>query len=225
MALDFPASPTLNQTYTYGTKTWTWNGTVWQQNINPLSGTVTVGTVTTGAAGSSAIVTNSGTSTAAVLNFTIPKGDTGSLQNNAILVGIMENMSVSASGTVQATTYNLDASISSTWFYGSTTPSTANGGFNLNIRSSSTQTLNALLPVNDSITMVFINKTGAVTTSFVSGFQIDGVSLTPGTNLLWQGGVAPTSGNASSIDVYTYTIQKISATPSYIVLASMTRYA
>ena len=39
--------------------------------------TVSVGSVTTGAAGSSAQVTNSGTSGAAVFNFSIPKGDTG----------------------------------------------------------------------------------------------------------------------------------------------------
>jgi hypothetical protein len=39
--------------------------------------TVAVGTVTTGAAGSSAIITNVGTSLAAVFNFTIPRGDTG----------------------------------------------------------------------------------------------------------------------------------------------------
>jgi hypothetical protein len=39
--------------------------------------TVAVGTVTTGAPGSSASVTNAGTSSAAVLNFTIPRGDTG----------------------------------------------------------------------------------------------------------------------------------------------------
>lgn len=39
--------------------------------------TVAVGTTTTGAAGSSAIVTNSGTTSAAVFNFTIPRGDTG----------------------------------------------------------------------------------------------------------------------------------------------------
>ena len=39
--------------------------------------TVAVGTVTTGAAGSSATVTNAGTSGAAVLNFGIPRGDTG----------------------------------------------------------------------------------------------------------------------------------------------------
>jgi hypothetical protein len=39
--------------------------------------TVTVGTVTTGAAGTQAAVTNTGTQHAAVLNFTIPRGDKG----------------------------------------------------------------------------------------------------------------------------------------------------
>ena len=39
--------------------------------------TITVGSTTTGAAGTNASVTNSGTSSAAVLNFTIPRGDTG----------------------------------------------------------------------------------------------------------------------------------------------------
>jgi hypothetical protein len=39
--------------------------------------TITIGAVTTGAAGSSAVVTNTGTSTAAIFNFTIPKGDPG----------------------------------------------------------------------------------------------------------------------------------------------------
>lgn len=41
--------------------------------------TISVGSVTTGAPGSSAAVTNVGTSSAAVFNFTIPKGDTGDL--------------------------------------------------------------------------------------------------------------------------------------------------
>jgi hypothetical protein len=39
--------------------------------------TISVGTVTTGNAGTSVSVTNSGTSAAAILNFTIPRGDTG----------------------------------------------------------------------------------------------------------------------------------------------------
>jgi len=41
------------------------------------SATVGVGTTTTGAAGTNASVTNSGTTSAAVFNFTIPRGDTG----------------------------------------------------------------------------------------------------------------------------------------------------
>lgn len=43
---------------------------------NGAAATIAVGTVTTGAAGSSATVTNTGTSSAAVLNFTIPRGNT-----------------------------------------------------------------------------------------------------------------------------------------------------
>lgn len=39
--------------------------------------TVTVGTTTTGAPGTNAVVTNVGTTSAAILNFTVPRGDTG----------------------------------------------------------------------------------------------------------------------------------------------------
>lgn len=49
--------------------------------------TVTVGKVTTGAAGSSASVTNSGTSGAAILNFTIPRGATGAQGNPTTVNG------------------------------------------------------------------------------------------------------------------------------------------
>ena len=41
------------------------------------AGTITIGTTTTGSAGGNATVTNSGTSSEAVLNFSIPKGTTG----------------------------------------------------------------------------------------------------------------------------------------------------
>ena len=47
------------------------------QGIPGQAATITIGSVTTGAAGSSATVTNSGTSTAAVLDFTIPQGAKG----------------------------------------------------------------------------------------------------------------------------------------------------
>jgi hypothetical protein len=53
------------------------NGTNGTNGIDGTSATVTVGTVTTAAAGSSASVINSGTTSAAVLNFTIPRGADG----------------------------------------------------------------------------------------------------------------------------------------------------
>ena len=50
-----------------------------QQGEPGAAATVTVGTVTTGEPGTDAIVTNSGTESAAVLNFAIPKGETGAV--------------------------------------------------------------------------------------------------------------------------------------------------
>lgn len=41
------------------------------------AGTITIGTVTTGAPGSSVVITNTGTPENAILNITIPRGDTG----------------------------------------------------------------------------------------------------------------------------------------------------
>lgn len=55
-------------------------GPAGQDGADGAAATIAIGSVTTGAAGTNVSVTNSGTSTAAVLNFTIPrgaKGDTG----------------------------------------------------------------------------------------------------------------------------------------------------
>lgn len=38
MALNFPTSPTLNQVYTSGSYSWTWDGTTWKSNTSGLSG-------------------------------------------------------------------------------------------------------------------------------------------------------------------------------------------
>jgi hypothetical protein len=52
-------------------------GATGDRGIQGPAGTITLGTVTTGEAGSSVIITNSGTASAATLNFTIPRGATG----------------------------------------------------------------------------------------------------------------------------------------------------
>lgn len=63
--------------------------------------TIAVGTITTGAAGSSASVTNSGTTSAAVFDMSIPKGDTGSAGTAAtIAVGTVTTGAAGSSATV-----------------------------------------------------------------------------------------------------------------------------
>ena len=54
------------------------NGSNGTSGANGTAASVSVGSTSTGAAGSNASVTNSGTSSAATLNFTIPRGATGS---------------------------------------------------------------------------------------------------------------------------------------------------
>jgi hypothetical protein len=110
-----------------------------------------------------------------------------------------------ATGTV-----NIDLVTSSYWYY--TVNASAN--FTLNFRGNSGTTLASLLAVGQSISVVFLNTNGA-TAYYPNAFQIDGTSVTP----KWSGGTAPTAGNASSIDAYTFSIIKTAATPTYTVLA------
>jgi hypothetical protein len=70
--------------------------------------TVEVGTVTTGTAGSNASVTNSGTSGSAVLDFVIPRGDTGATgatgpQGQAATITVGTVTSVAFGGTASVT--------------------------------------------------------------------------------------------------------------------------
>jgi hypothetical protein len=50
--------------------------------------------------------------------------------------------------------------------------------------------------------------------------QVDGVTVTP----KWNGGTAPSAGNANSIDVYTFTIIK-TASATYTVLGTQSKFA
>ena len=113
-------------------------------------------------------------------------------------------------------TINVNADTAPVWYY--TTNASAN--FTLNLRYSATTSLATYLPVGEACTIVFANTNGT-TAYYCSAVQVDGSSVTP----KWQGGSAPTAGNASSIDVYTFTVIKTAATPTYVVLAAQTRFA
>jgi len=68
------------------------------------------------------------------------------------------------------------------------------------------------------VAIAFLVTQGA-TPYYNSAVTVDGVSVTPN----WQGGSAPTAGNASGIDVYTYNVIK-TASATYTVLASLTQF-
>jgi len=60
MAINFPASPSLNQTYTYEGRTWKWNGVGWQiyvANPSPEVGLNSVSATVSVAAGATATST------------------------------------------------------------------------------------------------------------------------------------------------------------------------
>ena len=68
--------------------------------------TIAVGTTTTGNAGTSAAVTNSGTSSAAVFNFTIPRGSTPTVAVGAVSTSGNASGSVTNSGTSTAAVFD-----------------------------------------------------------------------------------------------------------------------
>lgn len=137
-----------------------------------------------------------------------------SIAANTALTSPLETATISA--TAATGTVNYDCVTQAVLYY--TTNSSAN--FTLNFRGSSGATLSSLLAVGQSITVVFLNTNGA-TAFYPNVFQIDGVAVTP----KWQGGSAPTSGNVSSVDAYSFTIVKTAATPTYTVFASQTKFA
>jgi len=139
---------------------------------------------------------------------------TSGTSTNTVLVSPEERTTVSA--TAATGTINFDAVTQSVLYY--TTNSSAN--WTLNIRGNSGTTLTSMLATGDAITVVFLATNGA-TAYYPTVYQIDGSAVTP----KWQGGIAPTAGNASSIDSYSLTIIKTASTPTYTVLASQTKFA
>jgi hypothetical protein len=133
---------------------------------------------------------------------------------NPALVGALETCNVVASAATG--TINVDAKTSTVWYY--TTNASAN--FTLNFRGNSSTTLASILATGQSITIVFLNTNGA-TPYYPTTIQVDGSAVTP----KWQGASAPSSGNASSIDAYSFTIIKTASTPTYTVIGSQTRFA
>jgi hypothetical protein len=122
---------------------------------------------------------------------------------------------VTVSATAATGTINYDVTTQSVLYY----TSNASANWTVNFRASSGTTLNTALGTGEAITVVFMVTQGS-TAYYNNAVTIDGTSVTP----KWQGGSAPTTGNASSIDIYSYTIIK-TASATYTVLASQIQFA
>jgi len=134
--------------------------------------------------------------------------------NNGVVQGLEESWSYNNQAISGAETMD---TLTSTAYYNYTT---ATGNFTLNVRGNSGTTLSSLLAVGDSITVAWAITNGA-TARYLTAMSVDGVAQT----VKWQGGAAPTAGNANSVDVYVFTILKTAATPTYVVLGSQTQFA
>ena len=176
-----------------------------------VSGTLPIANGGTGAttlAGANIAVTN------AAQTFTATQTFAGSSSVEA-----MKTSNIAEVDTISATaatgTINFDLTTQSVLYY----TSNASGNWTLNFRGSSGTSLNTLMSTGECISATFLVTNGS-TAYYNSAVTIDGTSVTP----KWQGGSAPTSGNASSTDCYTYVIQK-TGSATYVVLASQTKFA
>lgn len=122
---------------------------------------------------------------------------------------------ITVSATAATGTVNVDLKTSSVFYY----TSNASANWTFNFRGDSSTSLNTLLATGQAATVAFLVTNGS-TAYRPTTFQVDGTSVTP----KWQGGTAPTAGNASSIDAYVFTIVK-TASATFTVFASQTKFA
>lgn len=164
------------------------------------------------------VTLSSGTSNMTLGNTAVTIGSaTTSVGNlaltNVTITTIQEPANVTA--TAANATINMDLLNNAVLYL----TSNATGNFTVNFRGTSATSLNNVMSNNTSIACTVLATQGN-TAYYNSALQVDGSSVTP----RWQGGTAPTSGNASGIDSYTYVIIK-TGSAAFTVLAAQTKFA
>jgi len=131
-------------------------------------------------------------------------------------VNALEKVTVSA--TAATGTINYYATTQSVLYY----TSNASANWTVNLTGASTPvTLDTLLATGESITLVHMVTNGS-TAYYNNVIQVDGTAT--GVSVKWINGSTPTSGSASAIDAYTYTVIK-TGSATFTVLASKSVYA
>lgn len=149
----------------------------------------------------------------ATFNSAVVMSGESTLSGGSLLKRVKETTTVSA--TAAANTISYDFITQSVLYY----TSDATGNWVLNVRGDSGTTLNSVMSTGQSATVAFLVTQGA-TAYYQTALQIDGSAVTP----KYQGGSAPTEGNASSVDAYVFTIIK-TADATFTALGSQTQFA
>jgi hypothetical protein len=149
----------------------------------------------------------------ATFNSAVVMSGESTLSGGSLLKRVKETTTVSA--TAAANTISYDFITQSVLYY----TSDATGNWVLNVRGDSGTTLNSVMSTGQSATVAFLVTQGA-TAYYQTALQVDGSSVTP----KWQGGEAPTEGNASGVDAYVFTIIK-TADATFTALGSQTQFA
>jgi len=131
-------------------------------------------------------------------------------------VNALEKVTISATAATGTISYY--ATTQSVLYY----TSNASANWTINITGASTPvTLDTLMATGESISVVHMVTNGS-TAYYNNVVQIDGTAT--GVSTKWLGGVAPTSGTASAIDAYTYTVIK-TGSAAFTVLVSKAIFA
>ena len=146
--------------------------------------------------------------------FTATQTFTGTSSAQAIVLNDAAEVAT-ISATAATGTINYDITTQSVLYY----TSNASANWTVNFRASSGTSLNTLMSTGQSMTVAFLVTQGS-TAYYNSAVQVDGSSVTP----KYQGGTAYSAGNASSVDVYMYTIIK-TGNAAFTVFTSQTKFA
>jgi len=172
-------------------------------------------TLANAATGNNPVISATGGDTNVGITLT-PKGALGriTLNGESKVFGMFEAVTVS---TTFVTAFTYDILTQAVYFQNVNLGS----NFTVNFRGDGSNALNAAMAVGESVTAALITKQGNTTFYNTSVLTVDGTST--GVTVVYQGGSAPTAGNASSNDVYTYTAIKTAAS-TYTILAAQTQF-
>ena len=145
--------------------------------------------------------------TASIVTLTAPQ-----LLTNKTLQSAYEAVTLTASAPASVT--NFDVVSQSIQYY----TANATNNFTLNVRGNSGTTLNSLMSVGQTMTVVLFITVGS-TGYYPNAFQIDGSAVTP----KWLGNLPPNASSTSTVSQYTLTIVK-TGSGTFLVLGAANNF-